>query len=25
VKKLKGLHPIFFILASAAVGVVFSF
>ena len=25
VKKLKGLHPIFFILASAVVGVVFSF
>ena len=25
VKKLKGLHPIFFILASAAVGVVFAF
>ena len=25
VKKLKGLHPIFFILASAAIGVVFAF
>ena len=25
VKKLKGLHPIFFILASAVIGIVFSF
>ena len=25
VKKLKGLHPIFFILASAVVGIVFAF